>query len=249
MKKAFMFLSLAAATLQAGEWVWTFQWAGSTRGIYFEDTSLTPAAKAAIRDDTAHILSYSPGSNAVFSAMPPADPCFGQHTGVAALGLNVRPAQFRCQYYKQHTGTPYLFFPTGMTSNYLSHIAMTNQQAAAYSSLSNFVHSINHISTNTVSSNTFASLFWTLSRNRVATAQDFTEQGGAYPFIINDISKYEFAFQSILEFGAKAVDDGPFIWCSLIFHPKEDAYDSDVWTRWPAIYKDGVWRLIATYEL
>lgn len=86
-----------------------------------------------------------------------------------------------------------------------------------------------------------------MSKNRVATEQDFIEQGADYLFIVNDLAKFEYALQSIFDFSTKGKNCEPFIWCSLIIHHRTKG--TDIWTRWPALYKEGAWRHVPAYEM
>jgi hypothetical protein len=249
MKTEVMCLILLAhiACARTNATPWTFQWDGTVYGLYFEDTNLTATARTVIRDDTARILSYNSASNATLTALPPSNPRFGQYAGVFSLSGVVCPPQFDCRHYNSFGGTNYLVFPAGMTSAYLSHIAMASQAAVAFSTLSNFVHAVNHVSTNTFSRNTFASLFWSTGKNRVATRGDFEEQGADYLFVVNDLAKFCFGFQSILDFETESGNGEIHAGCSLIFRRKTHA--AGMWSRWPIVYKEGQWRLIPAYEM
>lgn len=247
MKKLWSVLCFHALCLNAADLSWTFRWDDTDCGIYFEDTNVTATTKMAVRDDVTRILSFNPASNATFNALMPTDPRYGQYAGKFSLSRGVYPSQFTIQYYNTFDGTNFLVCPPGMTSNYLVRIAMTNQALEAYSCLSNFVNTINQVSTNTLSQTTFASLFWTIEKNRVATQGDFNEQGADYLFIVNDLAKYQFGFQSICDFGTGIEDGESLTCCSLIFRRKINS--TSLWSRWPIIYKEGQWRLIPAYEM
>lgn len=247
MKKLWSVLFFHAIVLNAADLSWTFRWDNTDCGMYFEDTNVTSTAKMAIRDDVARILSFNAASNATFTALIPTHPFFGQYAGKFSLSKGVYPSQFSVQYYNTFGGTNYLVCSAGMTSNYLVRIAMGNQAPEAYSCLSNFVYTINQASTNTLSQTTFASLFWTIEKNRVATQVDFNDQGADYLFIVNDLAKYQFEFQSLFDFGTGTEDGESLTYCSLIFRRRVNA--TSLWSRWPIIYKEGQWRLIPAYEM
>ena len=172
MKKMLALLVLPLfASADDGEF--TFLWGTTTNALVFEATNLTVSVKTAIRDDFAYVLSCNIASNAEFEVG--VDTYNQEYTGRLILDDEALPEKFPKMYFKTHGGTNYFLITHEDSTNYLAQIMLTNQHHSAISGLSNFVYTLNHSTTATLSRAAFAAMCWKMDKDRAWTLDEMSE--------------------------------------------------------------------------
>jgi hypothetical protein len=244
MKKMMMLLSLPLFSM-AEDWSRVFQWDSNTVGIVFEEPGLTASAQMAIQNDLAYVLSFNPSLNAEFESFSAGDEYYGKYTGRLALDMESLPEKFPKLYYTAHSGINYFVVTCEDSTNYLAQIALTNQHHSAISGLSNFVYTVNHATTNTLSRAMLAAMYWKMSEDRVLTLDDMN--ANAYLRVLRPdggvFQRYTYYAPSILDIAFSEKDDKTWLVGILRLRTKEDGQPVEQ----PCLYRDGQWRLVV-YE-
>ena len=244
MKKTLLLLFLPMF-VKAEDWSRTFQWGTNRLGIVFEETNLTDSVKSSIHNDFAYVLSFNVPSNVVFETLLTDDPYYEKYSGRMVIDMEALPEKFPKNYYIAHSGTNYVVVTYEDSTNYLSQIALTNQHYTAISGLSNFVYTINHATTNSLSRAMLASMYWKMSEDRVLTTNDMSEvsylrvlrpDGGVF-------QRYTYYAPSVLDVAFSVDGNKTWLVGILRMRAKEDGQPAEQ----PCLYRDGQWRLV-TYE-
>jgi hypothetical protein len=240
-------VAFAQAQTVSPDLSWTLPWGTSQAGLLFEDTNLTTSVKAAIRDDVARILSFNSLENASFETLSPGSSYYGKWTGNMTLTNAVLPRLLPLSYYKTCSDTNYFVIEEKVCLAYLDKILLTNQNALAINSLSNFVSMINQVTTNNLSSAGFRSLFWSINEDRSISQTDFSEYNPDYIKAISEMATFTHLYISILDFELGTINGSS--WLSVNVHVRKKNNPGDVWTDIPLIFRGGQWRFIPGYEM
>lgn len=229
----------------AEDWSRTFLWGTNRIGIVFEETNLTNSVKSAIQDDFTYVLSFNVSSNASFETLVVGNHNNGKYTGRMVLDMEALPEKFPKNYYISHSGTNYIVITYEDSTNYLAQIALTNQHQTAISGLSNFVYTVNHATTNSLSRAALAAMYWRMSEDRVLTSNDMSEV--TYLKVLSPcggiFQRYTYYVPSILDIAISDYGNKTWLVGMLRMRTKEDGQPAEQ----PCIYRDGQWRLVA-YE-
>ena len=247
-----VFFVAVAAYPQAspGDWSWTFLRNGETCGLSFEDTNLPVSVKAAIRDDVCWSYSLAADSNRFTRLYAPGDPEYGTFVGREGVegdyGCAVELSEWN---YNLHNGSRYFHVAKNLSARFLQAIALTNQHPVAAGSLSNFLHTANHLSVTNTTPAAFAQMWWRFKEGRAGALADDTPQ--SFTEGIQSMSEDSHYHSSVLLFWARestywrAPSDGQSIFgCTIKSIPKTggDGFDQ---MDMDTVYKDGQWRFVA----
>lgn len=218
---------------------WTFQWGNQCYGLLFEDDGLTPDIKAAIRDDVQGGLSYNPVTNATFKVLSPGDSQYGAYDGRMTLSNAMLPSGFPLSLYKAVGGMNYFAVAIVAGSNYVAKIALTNQQNVAISGLSNFLFSVQNMTTGNTTVAEFQQKWWHPLKESVYVPRE-PDPDSVLGYIAMFGGLY-YAYPSILSFETVS-DSGKSWFGSKIWtwrkNGARDALEMDV------VYGGGEWRFV-----
>lgn len=229
---------------------WTFQWGTNTVGVFFEDPSLTTPVKAAIRDDIKQVYQFNPQSNTTSKLYLPDDEEHGKYIGVFLFNKETACPKELCSLdYNVYGGTNYYAITESLSSSYAKKIALTNQHHVATGSLSNFLHTVNHVSVGNTSVAEFAQMWWRFKKGRSGEVADDTPENFAEG--IQSMSEDRYYCLSLLSLWERP----PSYWnvpptkplvvgCTIKAIAKTGNGDSDG-TDMDAVYKEGQWRFVA----
>jgi len=248
MKKLFMMCSIFPLLgYTAEDLSWTFQWGTNTVGTLFEDTSLTASVKATIRDDVRRVYQFNPQSNATFRLYVPGDEEYGKYMGVFSFEKETAcPKEIRSLDYCVYGGTNYYAITEAISSAYAEKIALTNQYPAVMGSLTNFLHTANHVSVGNTTPAEFVPMWWLLKKGRAVELADDTTDG--FNEGIQSMSEDKYYCLSLLSLWKKPPSDWGVlaeeplvVGCTVTSVSKADGYKINM----DAVYKKGKWRLVA----
>ena len=227
------------------DWSWTFQRDGETYGLLFEDTSLTASIKAAIRDDVSWSYSLATPPSRFTKIYAPGHPQYGIFVGVDGIEDDYGCAEELSEWkYKLHNGNKYFHVNRKLSTRFLEAIALTNQHQIAAGSLSNFLSTVNNVTTNNAMMADYITYWWSIGRKRMLTMDDFPKPGDFLKFI-TPYCNLELLAPSILNFkyGERELD-GELCY-EIVFRNRHDgeykrsAYD--------LIFKSGQWRIVLPF--
>ena len=221
------------------DWSWTFQWGNQHYGLLFEDVGLTPDIKAAIKDDVQGVLSYNPVTSATFNVLSPKDSRYGAYTGRMTLSDAMVPFGFPLALYKVIGGMNYFAVDVAAGSSYAAKIALTNQQNMAISGLSNFLFSVQNMTTGNTTVAEFQQKWWHPIKESVYVPREPDPDS-----VVGYIAKFGglyYAYPSILSF--ETVSDGGKSWfgCKIWTWQKNGARDA---LEMDIVYGGGEWRFV-----
>jgi len=251
MKRLFVVVLLAGQSVwgqnPTPDLSWTFQWGTNASGVVFEDTSLTASVKAAIRDDIKRVYQFNPQSNATFRLYVLGDEEHGKYTGTFGFEKTTAcPNEIRGLDYCVYGGTNFYAVTESISSAYAEKIALTNQHPMIMGSLSNFLHTANHVTVGKTTPTEFVPMWWLLKKGRVAELADDTPEGLQEG--IQSMSEARHYCLSLLSLWEKPPSDWGVpsekplvVGCTVTTVSKTDGYKIDM----EAVYKKGKWRFVA----
>ncbi|MCL1919597.1 MAG: hypothetical protein FWG50_00780 [Kiritimatiellaeota bacterium] len=229
---------------------WTFQWGTNTAGMLFEDAALAMPVKAVIRDDIKRVYQLNPQSNATFRLYLPSEEEHGKYTGVFQFERSMAcPKDIHSLDYCIYGGTNYYAITESISTIYSEKIALTNQHHAAIGSLSNFLHTVNHVSVGNTTPVEFAQMWWRFKKGRAGALADDTVE--SFTEGIQSMSEDRYYCLSLLSVWERP----PSYWsvpsakplvvgCTIKALPRAGNGNSDG-IEMDAVYKDGQWRFVA----
>ena len=241
----------AGGITQAQDWSWTFQRWGDTCGLLFEATNLTASVKAAIRDDIAYAYTFSSTNNLFTRVYTPNDSGYGTFVGFDGLQGNKGTTSSGGWDYKLHNGNRYFYVKESLSTNYLAKIALTNQHQAAIGSLSNFLATVNSITTNNLNAAEYVQMWWSM-RQKKPLSLTFSMYKDEVLFFESDetvrkfcwdfTGQYEIIVPSILAFNQDAKKYEGSIWCKPVYRKRDDGTYKHGFVD--IAYCNGAWRLV-----
>jgi hypothetical protein len=222
----------------APELSWTFQWGSSRYGLLFENTSLAAEVKTAIRDDVQNILSYNPHAGATFHTLSAGDSGYGVYAGWMTLSDGMVPNDFPLFFYKMFSGTNYFVVGSVSGANYITQIALTNQQCAAINSLSNFLYTVQNMTTNNTTVAGFKQKWWNPLKEDVYDPQE--PDAPLVKYIATYGEMYYF-YPSILSFENVTCEGQSWFGCKVWIKRKTDATDV---LQMDLVFGGGEWRFV-----
>ena len=244
MKHQLAFISLLVSASvsysQLPDLSWTFQWETNSYGLLFEDTNLTALVKASIRDDVQGVLAYNPATNAFFHSMTASDPQYGVYAGRMTLDDATMPSDFPLSLYKVFGGTNYFAVAISSSSNYTAKIALTNQQQVAISGLSNFLFTVENMTSSNTTIQAFQQKWWHPLQERIYTPEDVDADSIAKH--IDAFGCLYYYYPSVLSFEFRSENGKTWLGCKVWTRKKSDLKKH---LKLDLVYGGDQWRFVA----
>jgi hypothetical protein len=221
---------------------WTFQWENASYGLVFENTNLTTSVRSAIRDDIQQVYSYNPSSNIAYRIYQPEDTDkYGKYTGHMHLRENwTCPSGLSGWDYKIYGGINYFFIGAEVSANYIAKIALTNQYHTEIANLSNFLHTVNNLTTNNITLTAFQQMWWSLATDTVYFPEEPNPDHWAT--LLRETSEMRFPYPSILAFEERTDIQGNPLLILSIKTVKKDSLQNYVEAVF--FFRAGQWRFM-----
>jgi hypothetical protein len=243
---------LMGGIAQAQDWSWTFQRWGATCGLLFEDVTLTPSVKAAIRDDISKVYVFTTTNNLFTRIYTPNDSEYGTFDGFDGLqGNNGTPNDLGGWDYKTHNGNRYFHVKTELSERYLQQITLTNQHNTVVKSLGNFLTSLNSLTTNNLNTTEYIQLWWSMGQKKTLSRTFSMEQDDELffesdetikGFCWNFTGQYEVFVPTILLFKQNAEMYDGALYCNPVYRKRSDGtYET---SAVDIAYCGGKWHLV-----
>ena len=212
MKKGIMLIVLGMAFLcSAQQNPLPFTWLGSTWGLSFEDTTLSPQIQEVVRKDVEHLFAQIHTNNAVIEL---------GNIQYHPSGNIFFPDKLYLSAYKTVNATNTFTIEPEVSSNYLEKITLTNAHPTMIAGLSNFLAQVSACSSGNTTDTDFTNLLWSLEKDAQMTVQDWGErsiQGHKEGSL--DVT---YGFPSLLDLSVIDQSDRTFIICALRYALPKD---------------------------
>ena len=227
------------------DWSWTFQRGGETCGLLFEDINLITSVKAAIRDDVVRVYSTVNITDTFTRLYTPEDMGHGTFIGFYGfLSDGGCPKGLGGWHYKLHNGNKYFHVEKGLSNKYLEKISLTNQHQAAAGSLSNFLATVNSVTTNNAVMSEYLTYWWVSRQNRMLTMDDFPMPGDFLDFIM-PYCEEELLAPSILNFKHGEGELNGELCYEMVSRNRYDGYYKR--SAYGLVFKNGQWRIVLPF--
>ena len=233
------------AQVPPDDWSWTFLRGEIICGLLFEDVNLSASVKGAIRDDVSWSYSFVATSNLFTRLYISGDTEYGTFIGSdGTKGNNGGAEGLRSWRYKLHNGNRYFHVDKKLSARYLEKIALTNQHQVAAGSLSNFLTTVNNVTTNNAVMAEYITYWWLSGRNRMPTVDDFSNPGDFMEFIM-PYCEEELLAPSILNFRYGERELNGELCYKVVFRNRLDgSYKHSVYDL---VFKNGQWRIVLPF--
>jgi hypothetical protein len=218
---------------------WTFQWGTNTYGLLFQDTNLTATVQAVIRDDVQGVLAYNPATNAAFSTLTALDPYYGIYAGRLTLEDATIPPDFPLSLYKVIDGTNYFDVAITCSSNYMSKISLTNTQSNAVSAMSNFLATVQSMTSSNTTVQAFQQYWWHPIQNRVYIPEEV--DADSITKRIDALGGLYYYCPSLLSYEVKSEGGQTWLSCEIWTRQKSDLKK---YLSIDIVYGGGQWRFV-----
>jgi hypothetical protein len=167
---------------------------------------------------------------------------YGKFTGRISFGENqFTPDDFDFDLYKTYGGINYYRISQEFSSKYIAQIALTNQYHTEIASLSNFLYTANHLTTNTATYAAFQQMWWSPANDALYVPEEAGTN--AWDSIFQQFSENEYPYPSILAFQEQRdAHDNPMLVLFIQLRKKSTGKSG---IEWPFAFKAGSWRFVA----
>jgi hypothetical protein len=217
---------------------WTFQCDNARYGLLFESANLTADVKTSIRDDVQNVFSCNSSAGATFHALSAGEPKYGIYTGWMSFSEGKIPNGFPLFFYKVFNGTNYFIVDAVSSDDYATKIALTNQQCIAINSLSNFLYTVQNMTTNSTTVASFKQKWWNPLKEDVYDPQ---EPDAAIVKYISMYGELHYFYPSILSFENVTYEGKSWFGCKVWTSKKGNLKP---YLQLDLVFGGGEWRFV-----
>ncbi len=236
-KIVFAIVTLISLSLHAQIPDATFLWNNQEYGLSFEDTSLTPTIKLAIKKDIEGIFARIPSNTGFYSITNSTKYTGGLNLLDRELHFPRSKSGFRFGIFFEVNGVKVFQLPQNVSEDYIQAVTITNQYVTGVNALPAFLARLNTLTPATITTNEYCQLFWNHKEQRILTVPEFKKNEIEDGFI--DSETYQFLIPSILAFQTIDFLGQHYLYYSMVVRNKHDDSDQKTLTL---IYANNAWR-------